>query len=172
MQAREVTVLLVGKGVRKASTLEDHLARRGCVVYFATSVKEALGLFQKRHFDLILSEFLLSDGTAYQLHPQLLGTDTTMFVSNAVEDGCWWMAALFEGQDRLGEPGMRPREFKVQLDEILYDKFFSGPDTPGSTNSQINSSTALENAATPSAPSRLPQSTTNFASGAKSHAGP
>jgi hypothetical protein len=95
-----------------------------------------------------------------------------MFVSNAVEDGCWWMVALLEGQDRLGEPGMRPGEFRVRLDEILYDKLFSPPDAPGSTNSQINSSTALENAATPSAPSRLPESITNFASGANGHAEP
>jgi response regulator RpfG family c-di-GMP phosphodiesterase len=130
MQGRKVAVLLVGKGPRNTPTLEDHLARHGCDVCFATSINEALGLFQKRHFDLVLSEFLLSDGTAYQLHPQLLDTGATMFISNAVEDGCWWMNAIFEGKDRLGEPGMRPSEFRVRLDEILFDRLFPGPHKP------------------------------------------
>ena len=119
-----VTVLLVGDGARNAPVLEDHLRKRGCSICFASSKNEAMELLQDRQFDLILSEFMLSDGSALQFMSPLLGTKTTMFVSNAVEDGCWWMTAVFEGQDRTQEPGMRSREFRIRLDEVLYDQFF------------------------------------------------
>lgn len=123
MDINGLTVLLVGKGARSAPVLEKHLLKRGCVIFFATSKTEASELLQRRRFDLVLSEFILSDGTAYQLMTPLLGTDTTMFVSNAVEDGCWWMTAVFNGQDCSGEPGMRPAQFTRRLDQILFDRF-------------------------------------------------
>jgi CheY-like chemotaxis protein len=122
-----VTVLLVGDGARNAPVLEDHLRKRGCSICFASSKNEAMELLHDRQFDLILSEFMLSDGTALQFMSPLLGTKTTMFVSNAVEEGCWWMTAVFKGQDRTQEPGMRPREFRIRLDEVLYDQFFRLP---------------------------------------------
>jgi hypothetical protein len=52
----------------------------------------------------------------------LRGTDTTMFFSFAVEDGCWWITAMLQGQDRSEEAGMRPREFTMVLDELLSKK--------------------------------------------------
>jgi response regulator RpfG family c-di-GMP phosphodiesterase len=127
MPVRGVTVLLVGDGSRNAPILENHLRKRGCNISFASSKNEAMELLQHHQFDLILSEFMLSDGTALQFMSPLLGTKTTMFVSNAVEDGCWWMTAVFQGQDRTHEPGMRPREFRIRLDEVLYDQFFRAP---------------------------------------------
>lgn len=130
MPVRGVTVLLVGNSARNAPTLEDHLRKRGCDICFATSKKEAMELVQHRQFDLVLSEFMLSDGTAYQFMSRLLGTKTTMFVSNAVEDGCWWMTAVFQGQDRSEEPGMRPGEFRIRLDEVLYDHLFPALNHP------------------------------------------
>jgi response regulator RpfG family c-di-GMP phosphodiesterase len=122
MEVRGVRVLLVGNAARKASVLEDYLLKRGCDICFATSQKGALELLQRHQFDLVLSEFALSDGSAYQLMPPLRGTDTTMFFSNAVEDGCWWMNAIYEGEDHTEEPGMRPAQFRVLLDEILFDR--------------------------------------------------
>jgi hypothetical protein len=130
MDVRQVTVLLVGNGARNAPTLEDHLLRRGCHICFATSKKEALQLLRRGRFDVVLSEFMLSDGTAYHLMAPLLGTRTTMFFSDAVEDGCWWMMAVFEGQDRSAEPGMRPSEFRCLLDQILFDKLFQNTSQP------------------------------------------
>jgi hypothetical protein len=88
----------------------------------ATSCREALQIVNDGQFDLVLSEFMLSDGTAYELMPSLQDTAATMFFSNAVEDGCWWMNAILKGQDRSHVPGMRPREFRVLLDKILFDK--------------------------------------------------
>lgn len=125
MDLGTVTVLLVEHDVRYASVLENYLLKRGCEICLAGSKQEALEFLERRHFDLVLSEFLLSDGTAYGLMPRLLGSATTMFFSNAVEDGCWWMNAIFEGQDRSLDPGMRPAQFKILLEKILLNSYRS-----------------------------------------------
>ena len=52
----------------------------------------------------------------------LRNTDSTMFFSFAVEDSCWWITAVLQGQDRSEEAGMRPREFTMFLDEVLSKK--------------------------------------------------
>ena len=122
MNNRTVAVLLVGSGARSARGLQDHLKRRGCDISFAASCREALQMLHGGQFDLVLSEFTLSDGTAYGLMPSLRGTGTTMFFSNAVEAGCWWMNAIYKGKDRSDEPGMHPAEFRTLLDEILLDR--------------------------------------------------
>ena len=133
MIGRGVMVLLVGNSARKASTLERYLLKRGCDICFATSRKEALELLRRHRFDLVLSEFMLSDGTAHQLIAPLRGTKTTMFFSNAVEDGCWWTTAVFKGQDRPEEPGMSPAEFGIRLDELLHDEFCGNSSNPSSS---------------------------------------
>src|SRR6476646_3409526 len=130
MDVRGVMVLIVGNRARKASTLERDLLKRGCDLCFATSRKAALGLLRRHRFDLVLSEFMLADGTAHQLIAPLRGTETTMFFSNPVEDGCWWTTAVFKGQDRSDEPGMCPAEFGVRLHEVLHDKLSLSSNNP------------------------------------------
>jgi len=122
MDITGVAVLLVGTGVRNAPALTGHLLRRGCEIFRVAGKKEALDLLQCRRFDVVLSEFLLPDGTALQLTAPLLGTGATLFFFTTVEDGCWWMSAVCEGEDRSGEPAMRPAEFGVRLSEILHAK--------------------------------------------------
>jgi DNA-binding NtrC family response regulator len=117
-----VSVLLVGSCARKSSSLGRQLLKRGCNLSFATCKKEAIELLQHRPFDLVLSEFMLPDGTAYELMAPCLGTDTTMFFYYAVENSCWWINAMLRGQDRSEEAGMRPKEFVVLLNEILSKK--------------------------------------------------
>jgi hypothetical protein len=122
MRARGVTVLLVGNSTRGGATLENYFLKRGCKICFASSLKEALEFLRLHRFDLVLSDFQLSDGTAYQLMPSLRGTGTTMFFSTAVEEGYWWINAIYEGQDHSNEPGMRASQFKIVLDELLFEK--------------------------------------------------
>jgi hypothetical protein len=122
--ADTVAVLLVGDGVRNASMLHDYLRRRGCDIFHAASCKKAQENLRERHYDLVLSDFMLCDGTAYQLMSCLRGTRTTMFFSNVVEDGCWWMNAVYKGQDHSEDPGMRPAQFRILLNDILFDQLF------------------------------------------------
>ena len=131
MNATSVAVLLVGSGARRSRKLQDHLKRRGCDISFASSCGEALQVLRERHFDLVLSEFRLADGTAYELMPSLRGTDATMFFSKRVEAGCWWMSAIHEGRDCCDQPGMRPAQFTMRLDKILAYKASGKADGTG-----------------------------------------
>ncbi len=124
MDVDGVTVLLVGSGLRHALSLEGYLLKRGCNIYIAASKNEAIELFHRLRFDLVLTEFVLSDGTAYELIAPLLSSGTIMFFCIAVEDGCWWMTGVFNGQDCSEEPGMRATEFGIRLNEIIKDKLF------------------------------------------------
>ena len=122
MEGAGRNVLLVGSCARRSSVLGRYLLKRGCNVSVAARKKDAIELLQRGRFDVVLSGFRLPDGTAYELMEALRGTDTTMFFSFAVEDSCWWITALLQGQDRSEEAGMRPREFTKVLDEQLSRK--------------------------------------------------
>lgn len=67
--------LLVRDNARNSPILQDRLRKRGCGIFFAASCKEAQKILEERHYDLVLSEFMLSDGTAYQLVPTWNGHD-------------------------------------------------------------------------------------------------
>ena len=67
MNGPGVTVLLIGSTARNTSPLEYHLRKRGCNLWFASSKKQAIELLQSRRFDLLLSEFILPDGTVTDL---------------------------------------------------------------------------------------------------------
>jgi CheY-like chemotaxis protein len=131
-----VTVLLVGGTAQNASLLQHHLLERGCKLSFASSKKAAIDLLESHSFHLILTEFMLPDGTAFQLIPALLGTNATMFFSTAVEDSCLWMSAVIRGKDCSVESAMRPREFTALLDRILSEMQF--PDSTLALNENLS----------------------------------
>ena len=122
-----VAVLLVAKEARTSDELRDYLKNWGCDVSSVGSLNSALGMLQSRPFDVVLCEFLLPDGTSYGLIPHLRNTNTTMFFSCDSADGCWWINALYEGQVRSRESGMRCAQFRDQLDRILVAKLFAKP---------------------------------------------
>lgn len=119
LDASKASVLLVGSSVHEGSPLETHLAQRGCTVSLACSERKAAEHLKRFQFDIVLSEYLLMDGSAFHLIPLLVGTATTMFFSYAVEDSCWWMIAVRDGQACSDWPGMTPREFTILLDKTI-----------------------------------------------------
>src|SRR5260370_16538396 len=104
-------------------------------------------LLKRRRFDVVVRGFRLPEGTAYELMTPLRGTDTTMFFSFAVEDGCWWITAMLQAQDRSEEAGMRPREFTMVLDELPSKK---------SSNTHAPNATPNLKAASPSSSRQRP----------------
>jgi hypothetical protein len=119
MSASPLAVLVVTDGTQNAPALLGYLQTCGCDVCSAASFQQAAEMLSTRRFALVLSEFILSDGTASRLIPLLRGTATTMFFSHAVEDDFWWMLVLYRGTDLWGEPAMRETQFKAFLDDIL-----------------------------------------------------
>lgn len=124
MSAEAIRLLLVGPGARQAIALLDHLRRHGCSVRIATTAREAARSLREQRFGLVLSEFLLPDGSGYDLISPLLGTNTTMFLASDLAISCWWMRAVARGRDCSSEPGMSPERFRVLLNEIIFDGMF------------------------------------------------
>lgn len=49
----------------------------------------------------------------------LAGSRVTMFHMLPVEESCWWLPVLRYGENCLGTPAFRPREFTYVLAEIV-----------------------------------------------------
>ncbi len=112
-----VKVLLLGESAEGSSYLLRRLEQRGCRCWFATSTEEALALFERHAFHLILSTSPL-----HQKNPLIDavgGANCRVFSCYPVEDGCWWLPLVHHGQKCLGAPALRPSEFVSLLDRLV-----------------------------------------------------
>ncbi len=112
-------ILLVCNSPIGMSFLAARLKKWACEVHFASSCKEASAFLNNQRFDVVLSEFRLSDGSTYPLASSLVGTRTTVVYSYPVESGCWWLPAVKNGKSCWGSLAMQPSEFVAFLDEIV-----------------------------------------------------
>jgi hypothetical protein len=119
MEGQKVDVLLIRKGQTGHSPLSNRLARRGCECRFATSSQEAGALLAKSDCDLVLGPVRLDGESLYPLIGQLRGSRTTLFYYLIVEDGCWWLPAVWLGANCFGAPAIHNRDFVTVLDETI-----------------------------------------------------
>jgi len=76
-------------------------------------------LLDNHGFDLVLGPIRLNTNSLYPLIGLLDGSRTTLFFSQAVENGCWWLPALRRGLNCFGAPAYRPDEFVTVLDKTI-----------------------------------------------------
>ena len=76
-------------------------------------------MLDDHEFDLVLGPIRLNTNSLYPLIGQLDGSRTTLFFSQAVENGCWWLPALRHGLNCFGAPGYRSDEFVTVLDKTI-----------------------------------------------------
>jgi hypothetical protein len=114
-------VLLIGEASRGYSPLSNRLKRHGCDCCIAISIPEVCLLLDKHSFGLVLGPIKLNGDSLYPLVRRLDGSETTLFYSQAVEDGCWWVPALRWGKNCFGLPALRPSEFVYMLDETIQE---------------------------------------------------
>ncbi|MGD0966165.1 MAG: hypothetical protein ABSA57_19985 [Candidatus Acidiferrales bacterium] len=119
MTATNPQILLITGSPMGLSFLVARLSNWECKIYIADSCKEADALIRNQKFDLVLSEFRLSDGSPYPLAELLIGSNTTLIYCYPVENGCWWLPAVKKGESCWGSLAMRPSEFIGFLDGIL-----------------------------------------------------
>ena len=119
MDAPKIKVLLIHESQNTYSPLTDHLRRGGCECCFAASKREAGLLLDNHTFDLVLGPIRLKSESLYPLIGRLNGSLTTLFYSQSVEHGCWWLPALRRGQNCFGAPAFRPGEFVTVLDATI-----------------------------------------------------
>lgn len=110
------TVLLIGRSEMDFSSVRHHLEDQGCDCRFVSSYQEGAELVAQLHFDLILSSVHPGIRT---LVPSLLGSPVSMFCAHAIEDSCLWLPVMLKGDECLGKPPLRPKEFAEKLGQIL-----------------------------------------------------
>lgn len=91
----------------------------GCECHYVASCEEALAALQQRKFRLVLSKAKLQDGNARELLPTVEAACGWLFLSFPVEDGCWWIPVMQEGQMCMEAVALHSREFSKALVKIL-----------------------------------------------------
>lgn len=117
-------VLIVGENAHRASGLLRRLDSWACLVSFAESCAKALPLLKRHQFDFVLSQLMLSDGSADQFLRPLQGARTHVLFSHLLEDDCLWLHVLDRGQNRWWKPMLlRPEEFLILLERHIQRQY-------------------------------------------------
>jgi CheY-like chemotaxis protein len=112
-------VLFVGEYPAVSASLTRVLNSLGCECRYAETCEEALAAMEKRKFRVVLSKSKLSDGNARKLIPTIEAASGWLFLSFPVEDGCWWIPAMENGQLCVEAVALHSREFSKSLVNIL-----------------------------------------------------
>jgi CheY-like chemotaxis protein len=113
--AKPISVLLVGESASSSLQLLQWLSRRSCRCQFAQSCRDARNLVSNAQFDLVISQYQLSDRTAFPLLDWLAGSPATLFFSTRVEGGFLWLKMLERGRRCVGAPVLRQNSFLEAL---------------------------------------------------------
>jgi hypothetical protein len=115
----ETGVMFVGEYPALSASLARVLNSLGCECHYAETCEEALAAMEKREFRVVLSKAKLADGNARQLIPAIEAASGWLFLSFPVEDGCWWIPAMENGQMCMEAVALHSREFSKSLLNIL-----------------------------------------------------
>ena len=115
-EARKINVLVVGESPRLFSSFR-RLERLGCECHFAESHREVSALLSHTKLDIVLS--LYTQERLSQMMALLAGLRVSMFYMLPIEEGCWWLPVLRNGENCLGTPAIHTTEFTYVLIEII-----------------------------------------------------
>jgi len=115
-ETRKINVLVVGESPRLFSSFR-RLERLGCECHFAESHREVSALLSHTKLDIVLS--LYTQERLSQMMALLKGLRVSMFYMLPVEEGCWWLPVLRNGENCLGTPAIHTTEFTYVLIEII-----------------------------------------------------
>jgi hypothetical protein len=127
-EAPKVKVLIIG--VNSDSFLFDRasLEEARCECYFAGSHEEIARVVMHTGVDIVLGLNALQGLSL--LMPLLASSRVSMFSRVTVEEGCWWLPVLRNGENCLGAAALRPREFSQVFRQIL-EGIITGAKTTG-----------------------------------------
>ena len=100
-ELRKINVLVVGDSPHLFSSFR-RLERLGCECHFAESHREVSALLSHTKLDIVLS--LYTHQRLSQMMALLAGLRVSMFYMLPVEEGCWWLPVLRNGENCLGTP--------------------------------------------------------------------
>jgi len=114
-----IKILLVGEDLNQHSRFAQRLACWGANLQYASSCSKACDLLKAEAFDLVVSRLKLTDGSASQMIPLLEGSPASLFCSQPVAFGCWWLPVIERGKLCWGAPGLRAKEFGEFLHRMV-----------------------------------------------------
>jgi hypothetical protein len=112
-------VLLVGRSGSWSSVVLKSLEKTCCELSFETPQNVSPRFARKTLYDVILLDSTVPPEQRKALVAELVGSETSIYYTFPVENGCWWLPALRRGQDCLGEPAFRRSEFLLELERVL-----------------------------------------------------
>jgi hypothetical protein len=114
-------VLLVGRNGSWGSVVLKSLEKIGCELSFEVPEIVTPRFAKNGAYDLILLDSTVPPEQRRHLASELIGTETSIFYTFPVENGCWWLPALRCGRDCHGAPAFRRKEFPSELERMLRD---------------------------------------------------
>jgi hypothetical protein len=116
------TILLVGRNGSWGTKVLKSLEKFGAELSFAAPQTVTAEHVRKGAYLIILLDSTVSSEQRRQLASELAGSSISIFYSFPVENGCWWLPTLQNGQDCHGAPAFRRNEFPNELERILRDQ--------------------------------------------------
>jgi hypothetical protein len=114
---RPINVLLIGESRHSFSFCLSPLAEVGCECHFAESLQEIIYILGRAKVDIVLS--LNTQQSLAELTALLAGSCSSLFHRLPVEEGCWWLPVLRNGESCLGAAAFRSNEFTRVLAQIV-----------------------------------------------------
>lgn len=113
------SVLLVGRNGSWGTPVLKSLEKFGSELFYVTPQAVTSEYVRNGEYNLILLDSTVSPEQRRQLASELLGSDVSIFYTFPVENGCWWLPTLRQGQNCHGAPAFRRNEFPFELERIL-----------------------------------------------------
>jgi hypothetical protein len=111
------SILLVGRNGSWGTQVLKSLEKFGAELSFAAPQTVSPEHLRKSAFNIILLDSTVSPEQRRQLASELAGSSISIFYSFPVENGCWWLPTLQNGQDCHGAPAPETKKAKAQENE-------------------------------------------------------
>lgn len=109
---------LPGSALNSFSLQSIRLPHCGCDYQVATCLSEAVALLDEQHFDVILFDLYVFDGTKHHLISQRKDSSASLFSRLDVERGCWWLPAEITHEEDEGTQTLWSKSSYELLREI------------------------------------------------------
>jgi hypothetical protein len=116
-------VLLVGRNGSWGAAVLRSLDKFESDLSFAPPQNVTSESVRNGRFNLVLLDSTVSPEQRKRLAAELVGSGASMFYTFPVENGCWWLPTLRNGQDVHGCCAFRRNEFPAELERMLQAGF-------------------------------------------------
>lgn len=116
------SVLLVGRNGSWGTSVLRSLEKLGTELSFVAPQSLTAEFVKDRGFQLVLLDSSVPAEQRRRLALELTGSETSVFYTFPVENGCWWLPTLRRGQNCHGAPAFRRAEFPHELEHILSEQ--------------------------------------------------